>query len=106
MFTRVSTGQVKSDKLDEFVKIYEESIIPAAKAQAGFCGDWLLTNRETCKGIAISFWDTQEDAIANEESGYYQEQLDKIKHLMTALPIREGYEVSITPLTPLCILHT
>lgn len=95
MFARVSAGQVKSDKLDEFVKIYEESIIPAVKAQRGFCGDWLLTNRESGKGIAISFWDTKEDAIANEESGYYQAQLDKIKHLMIALPIREGYEVSV-----------
>ena len=95
MFARVSTGQVKSEKMDEFSKIYEESIIPAAKSQKGFCGDWLLTNRETGKGIAISFWDNEDDAIANEQSGYYQEQVDKVKHLMTALPIREGYEVSI-----------
>jgi len=36
----------------------------------------------------------QEDAIANEQSGYYQEQLNKFKDVFAAPPVREGYEVS------------
>ena len=61
----------------------------------GFVTGYVLTNRETDKGIAISIWNKEEDAVANEQSGYYQEQVDKVKHLFAALPVREGYEVSI-----------
>jgi len=95
MFARLTIVQVKMDKLDETVKIFEESVIPAAKSQKGYCGGYLLTDSKTGKGISISLWDSEEDAIANEKSGYYQEQLNKFKGLFTAPPVREGYEVSL-----------
>jgi hypothetical protein len=43
----------------------------------------------------ISLWDTEEDAVANEESGYYQEQVARFKDFFAAPPVREGYEVSV-----------
>ena len=60
MFARVSTGQVMSDKVDELVRIFKESITPAAKSQKGFRGVYLLTNREASEAIAIAFWDKEE----------------------------------------------
>jgi hypothetical protein len=63
MFARLSTGQMKSEKLDELIRIYKESIIPAAKSQNGICGAYLLANRETGKVIAIAFWDKEDDAV-------------------------------------------
>jgi hypothetical protein len=36
-----------------------------------------------------------EDALSNEQSGYYQEQLYKFKELFAAPTVREGYEVSV-----------
>ncbi len=95
MFARLTIVQVKIDKLDETIKIYEESVIPAAKSQRGFRGIYLLTDRKTGKGVSIALWDSEEDAIANEQSGYYQEQLSKFKDFFTAPPVREGYEVSL-----------
>jgi heme-degrading monooxygenase HmoA len=97
MFARLTIVQVKVDKLDETRKIFEESVIPAAKSQKGYRGGYLLTDRKTGKGISIGLWDTEKDAIANEKSGYYQEQLNKFKGLFTAPPVREGYEVSLKP---------
>lgn len=91
MFARLSTGPVKSEKLDELIKIYKESIIPVAKSQDGICGAYLLANRETGKVISIAFWDKEDDA-ANEQTGYYQE-LSKTKYLLTAAPVCEIYEV-------------
>ena len=38
---------------------------------------------------------SEEDSIANEQSGYYQEQIAKFKDLFTAPPIKEGYEVTV-----------
>jgi len=95
MFARLTIVQVKIDKLDETMKIFEESVIPAAKSQKGYRGAYLLTDRKTGKGISLTFWNTEKNAIANEKSGYYQEQLNKFKGLFTAPPVREGYEVSL-----------
>jgi len=95
MFARLTIAQMKMDKLDEAIKIYEESVIPAAKSQKGYRGAYFLTDRNTGKQVSIALWDSEEDAIANEQSGYYQEQISKFKELLAAPPVREGYEVSI-----------
>ncbi len=95
MFARLTIVQVKIDKLDETIKIFEDSVAPAAKSQKGFSGAYLLTDRKTGKGISISLWDREEDAVANEQSGYYQEQLGKFKDFFMAPPVQEGYEVSV-----------
>jgi len=95
MFARLTIVQIKSDKLDEAIKIYEESVIPAAKPQKGWRGNYLLTDRKTGKGVSIALWDSEEDAIATEQSGFYQEQVSKFKDVFAAPPVREGYEVSL-----------
>jgi len=96
MFARLTIVQVKPDKIDETIKIYEESVVPAAKLQKGYRGVYLLTNpKKPGKGYSITLWDTEEDAIANEQSGYYQKQLAKFKDFFTAPPVQEGYEVSV-----------
>ncbi len=95
MFARLTKVQVNVDRLDETIKLFEESVIPAAKSQKGYRGAYLLTDRKTGKGFAIALWDSEQDAIANEQSGYYQEQVDKFKDFFTAPPVREGYEVSL-----------
>ena len=95
MFARVTMFQTKSDKVDEAIKIYKESVSPARKLQKGSRGGYILTDRKTGKGMAITLWDSEEDAIANEQSGYYQEQLSKFKDCFAAPPIREGYEVIV-----------
>ena len=95
MFARLMIVPVKSDKIDETIKVYAESVIPAAKSQKGYRGAYLLTDRKTGKGVSITLWDSEEDAIANEQSGYYQASVGKFKDFFTAPPIREGYEVSV-----------
>ena len=94
MFARVTMFQMKSDKIDETIKIYKEIVTPARKAQRGACGAYPLTDRKTGKGVAISLWENEDDAIANEQSGYYQDNLNKFKDVFAASPVREGYEVS------------
>ena len=95
MFARVSRVQVKMDKFEESTNLYAGSVVPAAKSQKGFRGAYLLTDRKTGQGLSITLWETEEDAVVNEQSGYYQEQLDKFKDVFAAPPTREGYEVSV-----------
>jgi heme-degrading monooxygenase HmoA len=94
-FARLTITQSKIESYDEMVKLYKESVVPAAKLQKGYLGILLLSDRKTGKGISISLWESEEAAIANEKSGYYQAQVDKFKKFYTAAPIRETYEVSV-----------
>lgn len=94
MFARVTFTQVKEDKVDEAIKVTKESVIPAAASQTGYRGAYLLTQPKG-KAIMISMWTTEEDAVANERSGYYQEQLAKFKDMFTAPPTHEGYDVPL-----------
>lgn len=95
MFARLTKVKTEIDKLDETIKIYRDSVVPAAKSQKGFRGTYLLTKRGTGEGIACTLWDSEEDAIANEQSGYYREQVEKFRDFFTAPPAQEGYEVSV-----------
>ena len=95
MFARITKIKVKIDKIDEASKLFEESVIPMFKSQKGYQGAYYLADRDKGECICISHWDSEEDAIANEESLIYQEQLIKFMYLMTANPVREGYEIVI-----------
>jgi heme-degrading monooxygenase HmoA len=95
MFARFTIVEVNVDKVDEVIKLYEDGVVPAAKSQKGYCGAYMFTNRKTGKGYSISLWESEEDAIANEQSGYYKEQVGKFAEYFTAPPIQEGYEVSV-----------
>jgi heme-degrading monooxygenase HmoA len=95
MFARFTIVQMKEDKFDEAIKLYEDSVVPSAKPQKGFRGIYLFTDRKTGKGYSISLWDSEEDAVANEQSGYYKEQVGKFAEHFSAPPVQEGYEVSV-----------
>ncbi len=95
MIARVTRFQVNVDKVDESIKAFKESVIPAVKLQKGYRSGYLLTDRKTGKCISIAFWDSEKDAVADEQSGQYQERVDIGKNQHTAPPIHELYEVAI-----------
>lgn len=95
MHARVTTVQIRLDKLDEAIGIYRDSVTPAAQQQQGFQGVLLLTDRTTGKGLSVTLWDTEAAMMAGESSGYFQQQLAKFKDIFGAPPVREQYEVSV-----------
>lgn len=96
MFARITTMQLKSEYIDHVIKIYEESVVPAAKSQKGFQKIFFCLDRETGRGHSIALWDSKEDAVANEKSLYYQEQLIKFMPFYKSDPVKEGFEVVVT----------
>ena len=95
MFARVTTLHIRTDTVDEVIKIFNESVVPAAQSQKGFTRILFFLDRETGKGHAITLWDSQEDSVANEKSLYYQEQLTKFLPFYKEAPVKEGFEVVI-----------
>jgi len=87
--------QFKQAFIDQAVGIYKDSIVPAAQSQKGFRALNFYLDRKTGKAVSIAIWDSEKDALANERSHYYQEQLIKLMHYFANPPIREGYEVIV-----------
>lgn len=98
MFARLTISRISPDRIDEFIKLYKESVLPAAKSQKGYRGTNLMVDRKTGNGVAVSLWESEEDAVANEKNLYYQEQVVKFRTFYKKPPIREGYEVVIRDL--------
>jgi heme-degrading monooxygenase HmoA len=95
MHARVVLATAQPGKTDEMIKVGRDSILSAAKKQKGFKSWFMLTNRNTGKGIVIGMWNTEADMTANESSGFYQEQIAKVAPLLTGPPTMEHYEVSV-----------
>jgi len=95
MYVRVTTMAFLVDKFDEGVRIFEESVLPAARAQHGFRAAYLLSDRPAGRAVALTFWENEAAALANERNRYYQDQLVKFLPYFTAAPVRDGYEVIV-----------
>ena len=100
MFARMTIIQVEPEKIDDAVRIYRKSVVPEAKKQKGYRGACVLVDPKSGKCISVTFWRTEKDAVANEESLYYQEQLVKFLNLLAGPMIREGYEVRVHSMEP------
>jgi len=98
MYARVTILSLQPGKSPEAMKTYKKSVLPAARAQKGYRGSYVLADWKTDKGLTITFWRNEKDALASEANLYYQEQLIKVMGLFAGPPIREGYEVPIASL--------
>lgn len=77
MFMRLVQMSVDPDKIVEFEKVYESTIIPALQCTPGCMYAALVQSVEDKnEGISITFWNRQEDALAYERSGKYGELVE------------------------------
>ena len=96
MHARVATVHVQPGKTQEAINLYQNSVVPAAKAQKGFQGAYLMTDASTGKAISITVWESEADMLAGESGGgYYQEQIAKFGSLFTRPPDLDHYELSV-----------
>ena len=98
MFARFTIIHTESDKIDEAARLFEESVVPSFETQKGFSAAYFISERKAGKSICVSIWDSEEDAVCNEKSQLYQDQLIKFMDLFTDPPYREGYEVLVQSL--------
>ena len=94
-YARVVTVHAQAGKVDEMVKIYQDSIVPAIKGQKGYQGSRLFIDRASNKGVSVTRWDSKADLEATESSGVYQAQIAKLAGLLAGAPEREAYEIAV-----------
>jgi heme-degrading monooxygenase HmoA len=93
MYARVITSQLQPGKTDEAVRVWHESATPLLKQRPGFKGTYLLGDRNTGRGVTITLWESEADAIAMDTSGAYQQAIGLFAKFFVAPPAREQFEV-------------
>jgi heme-degrading monooxygenase HmoA len=81
MYTRVVEVDSKPQKARELASTIDEKILPILKRQAGFVDETVLvSDTEPNRVLALSFWNTREDA-----QRYQREQFDTVQKTMQDL---------------------
>ena len=70
MFVRKLSIRLKPDALVEFTRVFEQEIVPLLRRQKGFKDEIVLATAGSKDVLALSLWETQEDADAYHSSTY------------------------------------
>ena len=95
MHAQVVSNQIRPGKMDEWLAIARDSVVPALKEQDGFQGFVALIDRERDRSIGYSMWTGAAELAAGETSGNYQPQIAKLAGVLAGPPTREIYEVTV-----------
>jgi heme-degrading monooxygenase HmoA len=93
MFTRIVEVITKSGKARELSNTINDKVLPILKKQAGFVDETVLvSDAEPNRVLAMSFWNTKEDA-----ERYNREQYpaihEMIRSLLDAEPVVRSFNV-------------
>ena len=91
MYARFTESAIDPKKREQAEKI-AKSIFTAAKQQKGFKGVSFGLDPKG-EAVFVSLWDSKEAMQANEASGYYKEQVEKLKDVLTRPTTRHVGEV-------------
>jgi heme-degrading monooxygenase HmoA len=66
MFARVTKFEDKPTGLDAAVEQFKRELAPAARKLPGFVRAYLLVDRDSGRGMALTLWDSEEALAAGE----------------------------------------
>ena len=72
MFVRQVTAHFKPDKFDLFNQRLENDVIPLLQKQSGFRDELAFFDKDNDEAIAMSFWDSKQDADDYQRDIYPQ----------------------------------
>jgi quinol monooxygenase YgiN len=91
MHARVNVTEWNPDKVEEGMRLTEETIIPGYQQQPGFRGYFLLTEQGGESAMAITMWETEADMAASAPVA--QAMIPRLKDILRAPPETRTYEV-------------
>jgi hypothetical protein len=62
MFTRIVTMQLKPNTRKDFTELFENEVIPTLRKQQGFKDELLFVSPSGPEAVAISLWESKENA--------------------------------------------
>ncbi len=97
MYTRNVTMKLKADSAPELAGVIENEILPLLRKQQGFRDEITFVAPERSEAVAISFWETKENAEAYNRTGY-PELLKTLAKVVVGTPKVETFELSSSTL--------
>lgn len=70
MYARQVSVRLKPNTLSDFTKTFETNVLPILRRQKGFQDEITFAMPGGADVVAISFWDTKENADAYNTAGY------------------------------------
>ena len=92
MYARNVRIKLKPDSTQEFGRLLDQKIIPLLHTQKGFQNEITIVSLKRNEAIAISFWDSQENADAYNHVAYL-DVLRVLSNVVENLPIVETFDV-------------
>jgi heme-degrading monooxygenase HmoA len=93
MFVRQVTAHFKPDKFDLLNQRLENEVIPLLKKQHGFRDELSFFDKEKDEAVAMSFWDTLQDAEKYQRDVYPQIS-KKMEDAIEGTPVVRSFEVN------------
>jgi len=93
MFTRIVSMQLKPNTQREFTEKFEKEIIPTLQKQQGFKDEMLCIVPGGPEVVAISLWDSKENAETYNRTTY-PEVLKTLANLVEPTPKVRTYDVA------------
>ncbi|HEX3623436.1 MAG TPA: hypothetical protein VHT97_14070 [Acidimicrobiales bacterium] len=93
MEARVVIAEANAGQLDDLANFWDHEALQDIRGLDGNRGFLLLADPDTNRVIAISLWDTKEEAQA--AGGKFQEHAAQFQQFMSNEPSREDFDVRI-----------
>ncbi len=92
MFTRVVELTAKTGKTQELSNTINDKVLPILKKQKGFVDETVLVSDADTRVLALSFWNTREEAEQYQRE-QYQKVHETVRHLLEAEPLIRTFDV-------------
>jgi heme-degrading monooxygenase HmoA len=93
MYARVITMRLIPGKMDQAIRIFQHSAIPAVQKQKGYVDFSLMENRDMNELIVMSRWETERDMLALEENDFVDQQMAKLSTVVREPPTGACYKL-------------
>jgi len=94
MDARMVSNQLLPGKMDEWLAVIRDSVVPSLKEQDGFRGFVALIDREHGTSIGDSVRDGAAGLAAGKTSGNYRQQIARLGGVLAGPSVREVCEVT------------
>jgi hypothetical protein len=105
MYARHVTLQLKHTMVNQFPITFEKEILPLLRKQKGFVDELLLITPEMREVVAISLWDTKENALIYQREVYPQIE-NIVDRFVDGIPIVKQYGIEYSTFHKIAIAAT
>ena len=95
MYSHIVSLRIRPGKMDQALHIFRSSILPSLKNQRGNASVLVFSCREKNELVNCTLWETYENMLELERSGFLDQQMAKLSVVLTEPAEGDEYELEI-----------